>query len=168
MRNGIKIICLALGLVLLAPPVFGQGHDSRSFGDWRQDPLARPLGAGVMLGEPTGVNAKYWLNEMSAIDLGLAWAFSGDDSFHLHADYLLHDRNLVTINGEPFIFYFGIGPRFKFETHDTLFGARIPVGLSYQFAEQPIDMSFELAPILDLAPDTDLALNVGLGARYYF
>ena|SRR3989344_3209678 len=162
---------LLLALVLAALPSLASAQRRsppavRS--DWSGNQLSRPFGLGVMIGEPTGLSAKFWLDEISAIDGGVAWSFEGDDSFHIHGDYLFHNFDLLAADGRPLQFYFGGGARLKFEEANTLFGIRIPVGLAYLFQEQPIDVNVELAPIVDLAPDTDLELNASVGARYYF
>ena len=48
------------------------------------------------------------------------------------------------------------------------FGIRFPLGINLYIAEAPIDIFFEIVPILNLAPKTDLDLNAALGIRYYF
>jgi hypothetical protein len=47
-------------------------------------------------------------------------------------------------------------------------GIRVPVGVSYLFAHEPIDLFLEVVPIMDVTPATDLSVNASLGARYYF
>jgi hypothetical protein len=129
---------------------------------------AKNFGLGLSLGEPSGLNAKYWLSETTAIDGGLAWAFGNETSIQAHADFLIHNRTLLRVNEEPLMLYYGAGTRLKFDAKDTLFGIRVPVGLSYEFQEEPIDLSFEVAPILNLAPRTSVSINVGVIGRYYF
>ena len=65
-------------------------------------------------------------------------------------------------------FYYGIGGRIRFDEEDSRIGARIPLGLDYLFEGSRFDLFLELVPILDLAPETELNLNAGLGARYFF
>jgi hypothetical protein len=36
------------------------------------------------------------------------------------------------------------------------------------FSGTPLDIFFELVPILDLVPDTDVELNASVGLRYWF
>ena len=64
--------------------------------------LAEPkgLGIGVMVGEPTGVSVKKWLDATHAIDGGAAWSIAGDDALSLHADYLFHRSGLAS-NAPP-------------------------------------------------------------------
>ena len=124
-------------------------------------------GLGIILGEPTGVSFKKWLSKDHAIDAAAAWSFGHEDAFHLHADYLFHNRNLINIDGNRIPFYYGVGGRLKFQ-NQSRFGIRFPVGITFFIREAPIDLFFELVPILDLAPSTDFDLNAAIGARYYF
>ena len=125
------------------------------------------FGLGFMLGEPTGISFKKWTGSKTAIDGAVAWSFSGQDSLHLHADYLVHSFNLITVKRGRLPLYFGIGARLKLGD-PSRFGVRIPVGVSYIFEETSLDIFFELVPIFDLAPDTDFKVGWGIGIRYYF
>ncbi len=127
----------------------------------------RGLGLGIILGEPTGVSMKTWLNNNNAIDGALAWSFGNEDAFHLHFDYLVHKWNAIRIDRNSIPFYYGIGGRFKFE-NDSRFGVRFPLGITLFVKEAPIDLFLEIVPILDLAPETDFDINAAIGARYYF
>ena len=137
------------------------------------------FGLGVIVGEPTGLSLKKWLNDQDAIDVAAAWSFSENDSFQLHADYLRHNYDLLqapTLAGQLPV-YFGVGARIKFKDanngkgkndDDTLVGIRIPLGITYLFVVTPLDIFAEIVPILDIAPKTDLDINAALGIRYYF
>jgi hypothetical protein len=132
--------------------------------------MSRPTGLGMMIGEPTGVSFKHWTSPKNAFDVGLAWSFAGrgDDEIQVHADYLWHtplksaDAALRRTN-----FYIGVGGRVRFE-NDTRFGARVPLGFSHFIKDTPLDVFFEVAPIMDLAPETEVSANGGLGLRYFF
>jgi hypothetical protein len=125
------------------------------------------VGLGVILGEPTGVSFKIFLNKSQAIDAAAAWSFGKEDAFHLHADYLLHNWTLIQIDKSQIPIYYGIGGRLKFEKENR-FGVRFPVGITVFIREAPIDFFLEVVPILNLAPSTDFDLNAAIGARYYF
>jgi hypothetical protein len=125
------------------------------------------FGLGFMLGEPTGISFKKWTGNKTAIDGAVAWSFSGQDSLHLHADYLVHSFDLIKVEKGRLPLYFGLGARLKLGD-PTRFGVRIPVGVSYIFEGASLDIFFELVPILDLAPDTDFKISGGIGIRYYF
>lgn len=128
-------------------------------------------GLGIILGEPTGISFKQWLTKTTAVDAGFAWSFAkGEDAFHIHVDYLVHHFDWIQSTDElasRLNFYLGVGGRAKFET-DSRIGARGVIGLVYFFKGVPLDAFLEVAPILDLAPDTDFSLNGGIGVRYFF
>jgi len=125
------------------------------------------MGAGVILGEPTGVSLKYWLTESTALDAGLAWSFVDENAFQIQADYLIHNFNLIKVEKGKLPFYFGIGGRLKFST-DVILGVRVPLGLDYIFSDEPIDIFLEFVPILDLLPKTDFTIGAAIGGRYFF
>ena len=59
------------------------------------------VGPGVMLGEPTGLDGKLWLNKTHAVDGGLAWSLSEHQPLHLHADYLFQNARALAGSGLP-------------------------------------------------------------------
>jgi hypothetical protein len=127
------------------------------------------LGLGVVLGEPTGITAKYLLSDDSAIDAGAGWETSGDDRIHIYADYLLYINDLFDVGTGSLPLYFGAGIRFiSIEEDDDELGIRLPVGLEYVFPKLPIRVFGELVPVLDLTPDTEFDLDGGVGIRYSF
>ena len=132
------------------------------------------FGLGLMVGEPTGLSLKYWLDKERAIDGAAAWSYSENDSFQLHGDYLFHDYELFDAHDLPF--YYGLGARLKFKDSDgrgrnedhAIFGLRVPLGVTYLFEDEPIELFFELVPVLDLSPDLELDINAAVGLRFYF
>ncbi len=100
-------------------------------------------------------------------------SLDGDEWFYLHGDYLIHNYRLEKeikedIEGD-LPFYYGIGGRVLLkENDDTRIGIRIPLGLDYRFADRKLDVFVEIAPIIDLLPETEFALTGGVGIRYYF
>jgi len=129
---------------------------------------AGPVGLGIMVGEPTGISAKIWPGDGTGMDLGAAWSFTDEVAFHVHGDYLWHWPGPPEINVGGLLFYTGLGGRIKLEEDSNRAGVRIPLGVTYLFPHSHLDFFLEIAPILDLAPDTELRGNGGLGFRYYF
>lgn len=134
------------------------------------DAAGEQVGLGLIVGEPTGLSAKYQIDRVNAIDLAVAWNLSGDNDFTLHADYLWHNYELVKFGSGETALYFGLGGRMELRDNKSdRFGVRIPIGLSYRFTEPEfLELFGEVAPILDLAPSTRFDMNVGIGARVYF
>jgi len=123
---------------------------------------------GVILGEPTGLSAKYWLSSVNAVDFGAAWSFREDGTLHLHCDYLFHNYEIFKVDEGSLPLYFGIGGRVRFDEDDARVGLRLVLGLEYLAAAYPMAVFFEVAPIVDFAPETEADINGGLGIRYVF
>jgi hypothetical protein len=147
-----SIIVLLLGLVIL--PITLKAQDSG-------------FGLGIILGEPTGVSFKNWVGSREAFDVAIAWSFEGEGAIHIHADYLFHNFRLFNIEKGDLVLYYGIGARVK-TVHRTQVGIRIPLGLSYLFEGDPIEIFFELGPIMNVTPKTLFRMTTGVGVRYYF
>jgi hypothetical protein len=132
------------------------------------------LGIGVIIGEPTGLSLKYWLDDEVALDGAAAWSYSENDSLQLHGDYLFHNYDLLEDDEWPV--YYGIGARLKLKDDDgrgrnenyAMFGIRFPLGITYLFDDEPLDLFFEVVPVLDLSPEIELDLNAAIGLRFYF
>jgi hypothetical protein len=125
------------------------------------------VGVGIILGEPTGLSAKLWLTEKTAVDGAVAWSMWDQSALHVHADFLVHSFNLINVSKGQLPLYFGIGARVKLG-HDPWIGVRVPVGLAYLFGSAPLDIFFEVVPILDLIPGTAFHFNSAIGVRYFF
>lgn len=119
---------------------------------------------GFILGEPTGISLKSWQSDDTAFDAGIAWSFGGSGSVHLHVDYLRH--NWLEAEAGSLALYYGLGGRVKL-ADDPRLGARIPVGLQYIIPDTRLSVFFEVAPLLDLVPETSFDVNGGLGVRIF-
>ncbi len=159
-----KKICLLLIVSMTAVSIVHSQEPSRA---------RDGLGIGIMIGEPTGLSFKQWVSRDTAIAGGAAWSFSGRESFHIHADHVWHLFELLPPEEAPDIHgffspYFGIGMRARLRSGSSRTGVRIPGGVSYIPPEAPLEIFLEIAPIMDVVPDTTLRLNAALGARYFF
>jgi hypothetical protein len=135
---------------------------------------AGDFGLGIIVGAPTGLSGKLWLTDTTAMDGAAAWSLDSKNHFLLHIDYLYHNFDLLKINRDKVdksktAFYYGFGGRIKFrEGEDSQAGLRIPVGIEHIFVKAPYDIFFEIAPILNLVPETSVDLDAGLGVRFFF
>ena len=125
-----------------------------------------PLGLGLILGEPTGISAKLWLGDLHAVDAAVAWSFP-DDAFYVHANYLFHITDLISVDTGQLPVYFGVGGKISLRD-DPRVGVRVPVGLNYLFESTPLDAFVEIAPGIGLYPSTRFDLGAAIGIRYYF
>ncbi|MEG8947665.1 hypothetical protein [Rosettibacter firmus] len=126
------------------------------------------FGIGVMIGEPTGFSAKYWVNNTNAFDGGLAYSFVRKNSaVSLHIDYLYHNYSLIKSNYRIPVYY-GFGARLRFiENEENSLGARGVIGLVWLSDNLPLDVFVEFVPVFNIFPATALNLDLAIGARYY-
>jgi hypothetical protein len=119
-----------------------------------------------------GVGAKFWFNREMAADAGVGWSFENPDGVQLNADFLYHFFDLFhNVGSGELPLYVGGGVRLKFPDdsgQDNRAGIRFPVGAAYLCHDRPLEFFIEVAPILDVAPITQLRWNGGIGFRYYF
>lgn len=128
----------------------------------------RGFGLGVIVGEPTGISAKYWLSGDNALDFALGYSFVRKGRLHFHMDYLFHHQNIFRAE-ENFALYYGPGVRIKsVQGDDARLGARFGFGLVWLPRTAPVDVFVEMAPILDIIPETRFTVNAGLGFRFFF
>ncbi|NLD99270.1 MAG: hypothetical protein GX640_05300, partial [Fibrobacter sp.] len=121
-----------------------------------------------VLGEPTGLSAKFWHGTITATDLAAAWSFSENGLFELHIDFLLHPFNLRVFGAGGNIPLF-IGPGFSARIGDEWFlGIRLPVGIEYIFNSVPFTVFAEVAPQWQFIPDDKFVLSGGAGIRIKF
>jgi hypothetical protein len=158
----------------------------------------RPFGLGLVVGAPTGLSGKLYLNQPFALQMGIGVVDDlddddfDDDGLHLHVDLIWHPTILTRQPAFTMPFYFGVGARIVenddyyrvdgvwYDDDDTRFGVRVPFGLLLDFNRVPLDVFFELAVVIDvieLDDDRDfpyeddvpdVGLNGGIGLRYYF
>lgn len=133
-------------------------------------------GLGVMLGNPSGLSYKIWMDSKVAID---AAAGADRGEFDVHADLLWHNFDLARqwrTNNKMFEqitdagdlpFYFGVGPRLLF-ADDTELGVRFPLGVSFLPNKSPWEFFGEIAPVLRFTPDFGFNGDFAIGVRYYF
>ncbi|MGK0290095.1 MAG: hypothetical protein ACI86H_001550 [bacterium] len=128
---------------------------------------SRGFGVGAILGDPTGITAKYWLNKKSALSTGLGWSSGKTSKVHWYGDYLIHNYRLFRLKKGKLPVYYGIGLRMKSDD-EIKGGVRVPLGIAYQFENYPLDVLAEIAPILELFPSTKFTASGGIGLRYFF
>lgn len=125
------------------------------------------IGLGIILGEPTGLSAKWWTGKTTAFDAGAAWSFVSGGFFQVHGDLLFHNFNLFQVETGKMALYYGFGGRVKL-ADQTIVSVRVPIGISYQFEKTAIELFLEVVPMLDIVPATEVGIGGGAGFRYFF
>jgi len=126
-------------------------------------PKKRKWGFGLIIGDPTGVTAKYWQDEHVAYEfaLGSQLASAG---VGVHADYLYH---LFVFEDAPEApVYIGGGAFLGGSSDMITTGGRGVIGLTYLF-EQPFDVFMQLSPSISLLPELEFYFSFSIGARLY-
>jgi len=127
------------------------------------------FGLGIMVGQPTGLNGKYFIDKYNALDVGFGWSLDSDHDFHIYADYLYHIYSLIDSGAGEAPIYLGVGARAVFrDNKDNKSGFRFPLGVEHLFKSVPFDVFAEIVPIFNVSPDTEFDLEGVVGARFYF
>jgi hypothetical protein len=167
--------CVAISLALLSSPALAADtFKLEDIGDDGGGDYARgggPFGAGILLGEPTALTAKLFLASESAVQLHLGWAFGRHkERLTLILDYLFHFNSVIPPieRAGRFAPYVGIGGHLGAGDNDPVLGIRIPLGLSFVLRAAPLEIFAEVGPGIGLIPETELFVDGGIGARFYF
>lgn len=149
----------------------------------------KTFGLGLELGEPTGLNGKYFVSDAGAIDFGLGWIYRHyyyGDGVHLYADYLAHPVSLVSAAAFEMPLYIGGGLRFwEFDYCDrdictyggSAIGIRVPVGIAFDFNNVPLDIFLQLVPVIDFVRGdyydrygdrAHFGIDLSAGIRFWF
>ncbi|MBB5022397.1 hypothetical protein [Desulfurispira natronophila] len=174
------------------------------------------LAAGIVAGDITGLNLKYWQSNHRAFDLAAGWS---DDEANVKLDYLYHEHHMLNVQQGRFIVYYGMGlyatshrgsttatnetvpvnddaenngiinendnngddnnennvaaantqdGTASNNSEDDIFGVRIPFGVEYFLPGMPLSIFGDVAPAMDIYPETDFSGQVMVGARFIF
>lgn len=125
---------------------------------------AEDLGFGVSLGQPFGVNSKYWLNSGLAVDGFMGYHFN--HNFDAHLDYLWHTFSSFNVSEGRLPFYAGLGGRVLLG-NDSQLGVRLPLGVTYLFPNDPLETFAEIAPVVKVIKGVGLDVDGLVGVRVY-
>ncbi len=130
------------------------------------------IGVGFVLGLPTGLSMKYFLQNDKALEINAAiymsqygTGLSGIILYEWHDAHVFRERGME--------FFYGLGPTvFTYnnpETNTNIFGvgAGGVVGIEY-FTLKHLSLFGEVGPFVSILPSTYFSINGGLGLRFYF
>jgi hypothetical protein len=129
---------------------------------------AKELGVGFTLGSLVGVTARQWQGDARAWDAALGWSLGGSPHPILQGAHIWNQEAALYFNEKhPLDLYFAIGGLVEFDDEIEL-GARVPLGLSYFFANREAEGFAEFTPLLRLVPQTTIGAQIAVGMRVYF
>jgi len=144
-----------------------------------QGPRGKDLGFGLVLGEPTGLTLKYWLNKENALNFDLGNSFFG--ATRIDIDYLWHfdafSSKIIKMTA-GFGGVFGIGRGNDWWYHDRHgwyyrdggnfgFGVRGLIGLNIIPKKAPIELFLNLGVLVGIHPDFGSGFEGSAGIRFY-
>ena len=138
------------------------------------------FGLGLVLGDPSGISARIAAGSNNSINVILGYDVNQNDNryyrdnccrdggvLYMGADYVWYNYNLIHVSSGRLPLYFGPGVNFVISNYSSV-GIRGVVGLEYQFANAPFDLFFELAPGVNIVPNTEVGVDAGFGGRFFF
>jgi hypothetical protein len=149
----------------------------------------KTFGLGLELGEPSGLNGKYFLSPSGALDFGVGYIYQYyyyGDGLHIYADYLWHPTSLASAQAFELPFYIGGGLRLWDFNYcylgncgysSSAIGIRVPIGIAFDFNRVPLDFFIQLVPVVDFITGTyydqyrdrtHLGIDFSVGIRYWF
>ncbi len=172
----LKIVLVGsfFGLSLMSSyPAWGQGS-SFAYGE------AGRWAAGVVLGSPSALTAKYWKNSLQAYQFGLGYDMNRHITFY--GDHLWHFPRVpgeMNIDAPGLVPYLGIGGLLRVYTDEQPRNRdnegrnmrlvfRVPLGLEWMIPQVPLGLFVEIVPGVRLVPNLTGEFGGGIGLRYYF
>ena len=134
------------------------------------------LGAGMTLGEPVGITAAYRVDERLAAQGLLGWSF-GQRQLQISADAIYDLLEIPSDDAMGFSYpvYVGAGLRVRAghpkgapSRPGATLGFRIPLGVGVIPDASPVEVFFEIVPVIVVAPEVDGGVDAALGGRFYF
>lgn len=133
-------------------------------------------GIGIIVGEPTGICGKLYVQDDQAIQAAVGFAFLGG-GVQLHGDYVFHP--FILQKRDSFVLATYIGPGIRLIDYREgrgndyfALGLRGVGGLLFDFTNNPLDAFIEVAGVFEYGfrdgKGPGLSLNAAAGIRYYF
>ncbi len=143
-----------------------------------QGPEGKDFGFGIILIQPLGGTIKYWTSPTNAFVADIGSSYFG--ALRLQFDYLwhfnpFHSYIVKMYAGPGLAIGFGAGREIFVNQHGDEFvtsdnstgvGIRAIFGINVIPQRTPLEMFFELGPLIGISP-TGVGLDLALGIRFY-
>lgn len=141
---------------------------------------SKPFGLGVVLGEPTALSGKLYLQRAHALDMAFAVGPGPgtDVDVYGHLVYLIHPSVIAREPGFNLGWHVGAGgvahdgPYWAYDRFgpddDLALGVRTPIGLDFDLKDVPLQIFGDVALDTYIVPATTVDLGASVGVRYYF
>ncbi len=173
-------LLLTLGVLASTAGTAEARRGRRSFGG-SQYHANGTFGLGLELGAPSGLNAKYFLSDTTALNFGIGadgYGYGYRDGVSFYLDYLWHPVLLASTPAFQLPLYVGIGGRLwsfndnRYNDDGLALGVRVPVGIDLDLNNVPLDFYLQLTFVLDFYQHYRDNLHGGLegsvGFRFWF
>jgi hypothetical protein len=139
---------------------------------------ARPpgIGVGATLGEPISLTGSYRVDDKLAAQGLLGWSF-GQRQLHISVDgvYDLLEIPSDEAMGFSYPVYLGAGLRIRAghpkgapSRPGATLGLRLPIGVGVVPDASPVEVFFEIVPVLVFVPVVEGGVDATLGGRVFF
>ena len=134
------------------------------------------LGVGLALGEPVAVTAAYRMDDKLAGQALLGWSF-GQRQLHLSADAVYDIFEIPSDDAMGFSYPVYLGGGFRMRSGHpegapnrpgATLGLRLPVGVGVVPDASPVEVFFEIVPVLVFVPIVEGGVDAAFGGRFYF
>ena len=150
---------------------------------YAQGPKGKDFGFGIVIGEPLGVTVKYWTSKENALQGSIGGSYFGAP--RVQVDYLWHinafNSSIVKLIAGPGI---GIGfghegsgiwykengkyDKWYYRPNDGIgVGVRVITGINIIPRNTPVEIFLEIGPNIGITPGFGVALDAGVGIRFY-
>jgi hypothetical protein len=164
-------LCFLIAIATFPHDIQAQGVRGKSFG------------FGLQLGEPTAITFRMWTSKNNSWDAAIGQSYLG--SPHIHAGYLWHFWS--AFNSRIVFLYAGVGGAIGLGKKDGgvlfsrsgknkwyddkndkfAFAARGVMGINVIPERTPLDIFFEIDPLIGVIPDFGFDFMASLGIRFY-
>ncbi|MCX7633896.1 MAG: hypothetical protein N2Z22_11255 [Turneriella sp.] len=156
----LRKLILILGICAMPTLIFARANTPQSFG------------LGGIIGEPTGLSAKYTIDRQFALQGALALSLL-ERGLWLGADFLIQFFDAISKDGKAPLYVGGgfvlqdRGGRGKGKDRATALGIRAVAGIEFAASDR-ITIFGEASAQPFFIPSLDFGFAVGAGARYWF